>query len=201
MKDELEQALAKEFPFMRRERSIAEQLVEENFISDLYGAFGLEMGDGWFQLIWDMCAEITAVYDAIGEPVDVVMDQAKEKYGELRIYHSYKSRSVCPPALREAHRQVGEIVEKYVELSLHVCEECGEPGEHRGDLPWMQTLCEKHYQEARAAHLHIAQDPDQHMADAIVRALEFGDALARECEELKRQKSQEKTEHTDEIVS
>ena len=86
MKDELEKALSDEFSFMRRGLSAKEQKEQYGGVYDLYSAWGLQMYDGWFDLIRDMCTEITEAYKAAGEPVDIVVDQAKEKWGTLRFY-------------------------------------------------------------------------------------------------------------------
>lgn len=148
MKKELEQALAERFPFMRRGPSIGEQHTACGRVEDLYSAFGLEMDDGWFQLIWDMCGEITAVYAAVGQTPDLVVDQVKEKYGTLRFYWHPREGAV----FRELHRQVDDIVDRYEEKSACVCECCGAPGELR-DLPWMLTLCDVHYAEEQKRQL------------------------------------------------
>lgn len=161
MTEKLEKALADEFPFMRRGLSIEEQQ-EKGYIDDLYGAFGLDCNNGWYQLIRDMCAEITAAYEAVGEPVDIVVDQVKEKYGTLRFYyhpkgqpiaiHAFDSLSGGPslrvrPGRSEIYQKVAEIVDRYEEMSGHVCEICGAPGCLRTDLRWILTLCDEHYQK------------------------------------------------------
>jgi len=56
MQTHLEEAISEQFPFMRQRLSIGEQETQWGGIRDLYGAFGLDVGDGWYQL----CAEITA---------------------------------------------------------------------------------------------------------------------------------------------
>lgn len=58
MRDELENVLADEFPFMRRGVPAEDQTEHYGGDQSPYSAWELEMGDGWFQLIWDMCAEI-----------------------------------------------------------------------------------------------------------------------------------------------
>lgn len=162
MRDDLEKALADEFPFMRRSLSAKEQEEKDGGIHDLYSAWGLEMRNGWFQLIWDMCTEITAAYEAADEPIDIVVDQAKEKFGTLRFYWRPQGQKIMfhafdnlggGPSIRvrhgisEVHQKVEEIVSRYEKQSAHVCEICGAPGCLRTDLRWVQTLCEEHYQD------------------------------------------------------
>lgn len=161
MRDDLEKALADEFPFMRRNLSVKEQEEQYGGVKDLYSAWGLEMSNGWFQLIWDMCTEISEAYEAAGEPIDIVVDQAKEKWGTLRFYWRPQSQKIMlhafdnlgggssmrvRPGFSEVHQKVGEIVSKYEEKSAHICEICGKPGCLRSDLGWVQTLCGEHYQ-------------------------------------------------------
>ena len=171
MRAELEKTLADKFPFMRRDLSAAEQKEQYGGVQDLYSAWGLEMRNGWFQLIWDMCTEITEAYKAAGEPIDLVIDQAKEKWGTLRFYwrpqsqkmlfHAFDNLGGGPsmrvrPGFSEVHQRVGEIVSKYEKQSAHVCEICGASGSLRTDLGWVQTLCDEHYQNLveRAKHRH-----------------------------------------------
>lgn len=161
MKDELEKALSDEFSFMRRGLSAKEQKEQYGGVYDLYSAWGLQMCDGWFDLIRDMCTEITEAYKAAGEPVDIVVDQAKEKWGTLRFYwrprgqkitfHAFDSLDGGPsmrvrPGFSAVHQKVGEIVSKYEKQSAYVCEACGASGSLRTDLERVQTLCEEHYQ-------------------------------------------------------
>ncbi len=161
MQEHLQEALADEFPFMRRGLSVYEQKEKDGFVGDLYGAFGLDVGDGWYQLIRDMCGEIVAVYEAKGAAVDLVVDQVKEKYGTLCFYyHHHKDQNTpihasdglpvgssprLPPGASDLRQKVARIVDKYEEKSAHVCELCGEPGSLREDLDWMLTLCDAHY--------------------------------------------------------
>lgn len=160
MRDDLEKALADEFPFMRRGLSAKEQTEQDGGVYDLYSAWGLEMGSGWFQLIWDMCTEITAAYEEAGEPIDIVVDQAKEKFGTLRFYWRPRDQKIMfhafdnlgggssmrvRPGFSEVHQKVGEIVSRYEKESAHVCEICGAPGCLRTNLGRVQTLCEEDY--------------------------------------------------------
>jgi len=61
----------------------------------------------------------------------------KEKYGELRLQAS--------PATDDddAVIAIQDLEREAEELSLTICEECGEPGAIRTDRPWMKTLCDE----------------------------------------------------------
>ena len=167
MREELEKALAEEFPFMRPGLPLEEQQ-KRGGIDNLYGAFGLECSGGWYQLIRGLCAEITAAYEAAGELVDIVVDQVKEKFGTLRFYYHHKGQPIAIHALdsltggglrirpggSDLRQKVAEIVAEYEEKSAHVCEVCGAAGCLRTDLRWIRTLCEEHYQETLSL-IHI----------------------------------------------
>jgi hypothetical protein len=160
MKQELELKIAEEFPFMRRGKNTDEQLKEDGRISDLYGAFGCEVGDGWFEVIRGICRDITEAYEKAGLPVDIVVDQVKEKFGTLRFYyhpkgydrviHAFDSLSDgqsirMMPGVSDLHKEIAEIVHKWEKESGNVCEKCGAAGELRKDLRWVLTLCDSCY--------------------------------------------------------
>ncbi len=160
MQEHLQEALSGEFPFMRRGPSVEEQRKQWGGVRDLYGAFGLDIGDGWYQLIKDMCEEIAAAYEAEGAAVDLVVDQVKEKFGTLRFYYHHEGQNVAihafdclsgglslgiRPVSSDLHQKVAQIIDNYEEKSAHICEVCGEPGSLRTDLEWVLTLCNEHY--------------------------------------------------------
>lgn len=158
MKTELESALASEFPFMKRSQTLREQK-EQGCIFDLYGAFGCDCGDGWFEVLKNLSIEITAAYEENNTPVDLVVDQVKEKFGTLRFYFHRKGQDpgiqafdcLGGPSIRfasgrsEFDRRISEIVWKWEKLSGEVCERCGKTGRLRKNLPWVQTLCASCY--------------------------------------------------------
>lgn len=93
--------------------------------------WGLAVGYGWFDLIDKLASDIEATRK------DVRVLQVKEKFGGLRFY--VKSSS------NEVHRLITEAEKK----SYTICEKCGEPGQLRNDLSWIQTLCDAHYAKAK----------------------------------------------------
>lgn len=155
MKQELEERLAQEFPFMRRKNRYDEQ----GRVCDLYGAYGCECEDGWFELLRELCAEITTVYEQEGAPVDLAVDQVKEKFATLRFYYHRAGRDpslqaldfLGGPSLRlrpnesELDRKISDVVSKYEDKSGTVCERCGKSGSVRTDLGWLLTLCDDCY--------------------------------------------------------
>jgi len=162
VKKELEQRLEDEFPFMRRGKSINEQKDEKDFIYSLYDAFGCDVGDGWFEVLRGLCRDITEAYRRAGLPVDIVVDQVKEKYGGLCFYYHHDNnvsniytfdlpsngQSIeVKQKVFELHKEIEEIVNKWEEMSGNVCEDCGATGKVREDLNWVLTLCDLCYEK------------------------------------------------------
>lgn len=137
MKAELENNLAREFEIMRRGALSADSMVD-----NLYDVFGIDTGDGWYQLLYDMCREITEVLETAGKPLHIVVDQIKEKYGILRFYYHFED---AESGWDGVHQKIAQIVEKYENKSEEVCEICGREGTLRTDLRWIQTLCDACY--------------------------------------------------------
>lgn len=113
MKESLELKLQKEFEFMERKGN-----------ETLYQQYGCECGDGWYDLIRRMCIELAAIGGF--QPL-----QIKQKYGTLRVY------GIC------SEERGYEIIDKYEDLSEHICEECGADGYEREIYGWYRVLCER----------------------------------------------------------
>ena len=156
---EFEKKLADEFPFMQRGANAEEQAANGG-IRDLFGAYGCDVGPGWLAVLRGLCAEITAAYERAGLPVDIVVDQVKEKFGKLRFYYHPVGYDPgiqaidsldgvglrAKPGNSELHREVAKIVKKWEAQSALVCERCGEPGSLRNDIGYLsQTLCDACY--------------------------------------------------------
>ena len=98
-----------------------------------------ECGDGWYQLLYDLCQEITDRYEKYNEEVDIEVGQVKEKFGTLRFYYYHKD--IDTPS-NEIRKDIEQIVRKYENHSKFVCEMCGKEGTIRTDIPWIKTLCD-----------------------------------------------------------
>lgn len=159
MKDDLQKKLADEFSFMYRRESLLEQKANGG-IHDLYGAFGCAIGDGWYEVLHGLCSDITNTYKNAELPVDIVIDQVKEKFGYLRFYYhiegeehaihaiDFLRHSSCirfRPGVLEIHHEIANIVQMWEEKSKTVCEGCGKPGVLRMDLQRVLTLCDDCY--------------------------------------------------------
>lgn len=115
--------------------------------------WGFEHGDGWYQIIDSLCANIQHHIDwqhknkefdlkwnqehpdeqrAVREPIpQVVATQVKEKFGGLRFYYD------------GGDDQIYGMVRMAESWAAHTCETCGAPGKLRGH-GWMYTACDTH---------------------------------------------------------
>jgi len=117
--------LARKHPWMVRPNNYAGR--------DPYTMFGVECGEGWYDLLDKLMTEIESVC-----PGGVCISQIKEKFGGLRFY------------VDGAPREVFDIIDKYEALSEKTCESCGGPGKQTDD-GWIVTLCEKCDEKRRKA--------------------------------------------------
>lgn len=95
-----------------------------------YALFGIECGDGWYAILDELCAAITA----LPGPLKPKVMQIKEKFGGLRFYLNGYSPSISP------------LVDAAERKSERTCEQCGKPGSRR-DNGWVATLCDEHAKE------------------------------------------------------
>jgi len=94
--------------------------------------WGITCGDGWFDLLNNMCSEIQELCDK--NKVQVVAKQVKEKFAVLTFYYEIVGDGVD----RET---VYEIIKKYREKSVQTCEETGGVGTiHIRNGSLMKTL-------------------------------------------------------------
>lgn len=172
MREELERRLGIEFPFMRESGDEGESYTVSEVSSSYkdrncersfrYEWVHCDCGDGWYELIRELCRSISERYERDGKRADITVLQVKEKYGELRFYYEHgrtphKADTLDFPAEggmrsmqndeaeRQLREEIGEIVQQFEDRSSMICEECGSAGETRTDLPWMRTLCEECY--------------------------------------------------------
>jgi hypothetical protein len=88
-------------------------------------AFGMDCGDGWFDLIWNLCEQIEAHL----VPEDFEVAQVKEKWGGLRFY------------VMGGNWLTYDLISKAEEESYEVCEECGSRDGVTTEGGWLKTLC------------------------------------------------------------
>lgn len=112
--------------------------------------WGLECGNGWYNLIWKMCEKL--------EQLNIKsfrFTQIKEKFGTLRAYYDYdlpkrKFRGLKAKERRKVKRtwkiwnyQIDQIICEAEEKSAITCSSCGNPGKRIGKSSWSSIICEK----------------------------------------------------------
>lgn len=96
----------------------------------------VSVGPGWGSLI-------TVIFDRIDYAQrnpqhdfegwgSIVIHTVKEKFGGLRVYTTGSNSGF-----------VDGFIDAVGALSLHICENCGRPGELRTNRAWHQTLCDQ----------------------------------------------------------
>lgn len=155
MKNELEQQLGRDFPFMRRAGGDDE---------NIYQKYGMEFDNGWYDLIHELCQKITDRFARDGKEPNIVILQIKEKFGGLRFYYKFEGSDETIQAIdflesgtsvrfspddnnsddetKALRKDIRKLVNEYEQKSKTVCEICGAPGEVRTNMPWIRTLCE-----------------------------------------------------------
>jgi hypothetical protein len=148
MREELDKALVEKYPliFKNRYGDMKETLM----------CWGFECGDGWYQILDSLCANIQSHIDwshknhewdikwneehpeeqrSVREIIpQVVAVQVKEKFGGLRFYYD------------GGDEQIYGMVRMAESWAANTCEECGHPGKMRTG-GWIRTLCDTHEEE------------------------------------------------------
>lgn len=87
--------------------------------------FGFGCGDGWYQLLWDLCEKIEPL---AGDDFEIV--QVKEKFGGLRFY------------VQGGLAGILDLIYDAEQQSEATCERCGKPGTIRNG-GWLRCLCDE----------------------------------------------------------
>ena len=103
-------------------------------------AFGIECGNGWYDLISSICLGVKTHKENIAtrkkynpendeEIIDFKFDQIKEKFGGLRAYYS------------GGNDYIRGLVTMAETMSYKICEVCGNKGKPNKS-GWISTLCD-----------------------------------------------------------
>ena len=128
MNIKLQNKLFDDFPYLYQQKKLSPR---HSCLS-----FGIETGDGWFQLIYDLSKAITELNDT------VQACQVKEKFGTLRFY----TNSGKP----ETWNQMNQLIVEAEMLSAETCEVCGKQGQIREE-GWIVTLCDDCLEDRNAS--------------------------------------------------
>ena len=137
MRDDLDRQLCEKYPKIFADRHAP--------MTATAMCWGFEHGDGWYDIIDSLCANIQHHIDWNNKSFEkgyaqykqvpqVVATQVKEKFGTLRFYYE------------GGDDYISGMVSMAESWSAVACEECGAPGtqNHQG---WIKTLCETHRKE------------------------------------------------------
>lgn len=105
----------------------------------------IDVKSGWIPLVRDTIREIVAL------GIDFEVSCIKEKFGSLRVYTDWKNGS------EEQVDRAYNIISKYEDKSLSVCEDCGKPGLLRLG-GWVRTLCNEHGEGRKPSLIKMAKD-------------------------------------------
>lgn len=144
MKDELQNQLVEKYP------KIFEVSEEQRLLP--FPMFGIECGNGWYNILNALCFQIQEHIDWANkqrnfllennphnlripdEVPQVVVEQVKEKFGTLRFY------------VRGGDKYTDGMIRMAEAMSAATCEVCGDRGQMRGH-GWFYTACDRHTRE------------------------------------------------------
>lgn len=93
-------------------------------------AWGLEVQDGWYDIIYNLCLGLKALADAqLLDGKAFRVEQVKEKFGGLRFYVSGVTD------------QAYALIELAERQSLKTCEACGSTKDVTTEGSWLKTYC------------------------------------------------------------
>jgi hypothetical protein len=159
MRRELDEALCAKYPLVFKDRNADMRTTAM--------CWGLECGDGWYNLIDVLCGLLTSEYRGAQSRYEYLMqagvggilygtktvtqediDQAKEKMDEetlkvpvaVQVKEKFGGLRFYVQAATDKHYQYINFAES---MSYRTCEECGNPGKTYTD-GWHMTLCDIH---------------------------------------------------------
>lgn len=97
--------------------------------------WGFDCGDGWYQIIDDLCKQMQDHCDGIPSAHtcrQVIAVQVKEKYGGLRFY------------VHGGCEFIDQMIHEAMKKSQETCEICGQPGTINHDKGWLSCRCPEH---------------------------------------------------------
>jgi hypothetical protein len=135
MKKELALQLKSKYPNVFRTMYVMPEEKQTPF--HCIQAFGIECGDGWYDLVDQLSAKVEAEILKLPEEAreHIFLNQVKSKFAGLRYYMSSGTDVIW------------NLISEAEQASFRICEECGAPGEERVDSHWYFTQCDKCWTE------------------------------------------------------
>ena len=98
-----------------------------------FEGFGIECGQGWFDLLDDLCTKIEIILNKNPKAKkEFHIAQIKEKFGGLRFYTYNVSE------------EVDKLINNAADKSYNICEICGKSGFNMEIRGWIFAVCKKH---------------------------------------------------------
>lgn len=135
MKQELDDALVRDFPNLYRDRNAP--------MTDTCMCWGFTCEDGWEPLIREVSEKLEPL--CIGN--NNRAGQVKQKFGGLRIYMDYDENISV-----EDRNKIFEITVDAQTKSWEICELCGNPGELRNVKHYVSVKCDDCFKLPRKNH-------------------------------------------------
>jgi len=135
MKTELEHKLFDTYPEIFHDRKLP--------MSQTCMCWGIECGDGWFDLLDNLCKKVTVISKHTG--IIMKAQQVKEKFGTLRFYHmeDVEDRKVSKKDLDVFCGIIDQLVSYAESESEHTCEVCGSMWGKLRTEGWNVTICDE----------------------------------------------------------
>lgn len=196
MKKELDEKLQTAFPWLKQPELHKEKPYDFVEGYNHYENYGFdEVGDGWYQLIYDLCTEIEKIYKEAGQPVTMKLAQAKAKFARLRWYYDIPDKEIGIHAFdfigsgsirmypdgeeNSLESKIAECVRRYEEKSTAVCEHCGaENAELCNEPPvfrWISTLCPACKEERIALYNRKLEERERYREEMLKKKADSTD--------------------------
>lgn len=135
MNPELDKKLVETYPKLYRQRNLPMNQTCMNW--------GFECGDGWFDIINRLSAELEWLNNIGVVTVEAV--QVKEKFGTLRFYESIREGKNWTDDF--PIEIIEDLIDEACAKSAYTCEVCGSKHAHLRSGGWLRTLCDEHAKE------------------------------------------------------
>ena len=105
--------------------------------------WGFECEDGWFDLIYKCCEEITSYCNKNKIPI-IHIGGVKQKFGSLRIDWNWPNPLDQEEHFKNHHHfeKIDALIERFEKMSVRVCESCGKIGHIDYSYGWLIALCD-----------------------------------------------------------
>lgn len=119
--------LVERYPFLLPKNVFSDKIPEDYDYSYIKH---LEIPKGWFRLFLQLCEDIRQPLIDAGCLDTFRFTQVKEKYNQLRCYHT------------GAPEVVNDILLKYEQMAYYVCTDCGKPAKHETQV-YFASFCDE----------------------------------------------------------